>query len=104
MCPRTTESEIDSMSNVSARIQLNARTKSREKLSDRENNLLAGREDLHTNRLIRDFIRAIGDEERDSALHRVPHLAAERSVGQVDEDTAALFAQCIGECLCGGDV
>ena len=39
-----------------------------------------------------------------AALHRIFYLVAERSVGQIDEDTAILRAERVGECLRGWDV
>src|SRR3989344_4428981 len=97
ICPRTTESEIDSMSKVMARITLDAGRwtleagQARRELGYRKHSFLAGCESLQAHRLLRDFVRAIGDEERDTALHGVLNLVAERASREIDEYAPAIF-------------
>src|SRR3989344_3032641 len=103
MRPRTMESEIDSISNVIARM-LASGAKPRGKFRNRKSFFFTGSEDFHPYRSIREFIGSVGDEKRDAALHGVFDLIAERAIRQVDENTAALRSQRIRECLCGGDI
>src|SRR3989338_11000823 len=104
MCPRTKESEMDSMSKVIARITSGSRAKTLRKIRNRKDDLLTGRENLQSHGFIFNFVRPVGGEEGNAALHRIFYLVAERSVGQVDEDAAVLRAERVGEGLCGGDV
>src|SRR3989338_3485922 len=105
ICPRTAESETDSISNVTARMILGApRTQARGHFGGGEPDFLAGREDLHADGIVRELVGAVRREEGDVALHGVFYLVAKRAFGHVNEDAAAFSAERVGECLRGGDV
>src|SRR3989344_4252417 len=104
ICPRTKESEMDSMSKVIARITLGSGAKTLRKVGNRKDNFLTRRERFHTDGVVRYFIRAVRDEERDAALYRVLNLIAKRAVREINEDASALRAELVGKCLCGGNI